>query len=180
LLFACGPGLPYESGVAQRCCRQVPETELPKVRRESKPVTHDLPECSISRPSPRSPHGASRSAALSGGDRVARSKAAKAASNIEQDLIAELDRKLHWLSAWTIHHYPRERRDGLKACGHQASSASIATIHVGALFPGATPARPRGRHASRQPGVPRRLGISSAARAWTRRSASAPSAERQV
>ena len=66
---------------------------------------------------------------------MARSKAAHKASNTERDLIAELDRKVHWLSAWTIHHanHLRESRDGLKVGGHQASSASIATI-MSALY----------------------------------------------
>jgi pyruvate dehydrogenase E1 component len=66
---------------------------------------------------------------------VARTKAASKASNIEHDLVAELDRKVHWLSAWTIHHanHLRESRDGLKVGGHQASSASIATI-MSALY----------------------------------------------
>ncbi len=55
--------------------------------------------------------------------------------NDRHDLIAELDRKVHWLSAWTIHHanHVRESRDGLKVGGHQASSASIATI-LSALY----------------------------------------------
>ncbi len=45
-------------------------------------------------------------------------------------LMHDLDRKVHWLSAWTIHNanHLRESRDGLKVGGHQASSASIATI----------------------------------------------------
>src|SRR5579863_8880360 len=65
----------------------------------------------------------------------ARSKAAHKASNTERDLIAELDRKVHWLSAWTIHHanHLRESRDGLKVGGHQASSASMASI-MSALY----------------------------------------------
>ncbi|HEY2178584.1 MAG TPA: transketolase [Caulobacteraceae bacterium] len=51
------------------------------------------------------------------------------------DVIAELDRKIHWLSAWTIHsaNHLRANRDGLKVGGHQASSASIATI-MSALY----------------------------------------------
>lgn len=51
------------------------------------------------------------------------------------DIIAELDRKVHWLSAWTIHNanHIRESRDGLKVGGHQASSASLATI-LSALY----------------------------------------------
>ncbi len=55
--------------------------------------------------------------------------------NSDRDVIAELDRKVHWLSAWTIHHanHLRESRDGLKVGGHQASSASIATI-MSALY----------------------------------------------
>ena len=57
------------------------------------------------------------------------------AGNTDLDVIAELDRKVHWLSAWTIHNanHLRESRDGLKVGGHQASSASIATI-MSALY----------------------------------------------
>lgn len=44
--------------------------------------------------------------------------------------LAELEKKLLWLSTWTIHNanHIRENRDGLKVGGHQASSASLATI----------------------------------------------------
>src|SRR5271167_3773162 len=58
-----------------------------------------------------------------------------AAANDTLDVIAELDRKVHWLSAWTIHHanHIRDNRDGLKVGGHQASSASMATI-MSALY----------------------------------------------
>ena len=57
------------------------------------------------------------------------------ASNVERDVIAELDRKVHWLSAWTIHNanHLRANSDGLKVGGHQASSASLATI-MSALY----------------------------------------------
>ncbi len=67
--------------------------------------------------------------------KATKTNAAKAASNTERDLIAELDCKVHWLSAWTIHHanHVRTSRDGLKVGGHQASSASIATI-MSALY----------------------------------------------
>ncbi|HYF53790.1 MAG TPA: transketolase, partial [Salinarimonas sp.] len=45
-------------------------------------------------------------------------------------VLAELERKILWLSTWTIHaaNHLRESRDGLKVGGHQASSASMATI----------------------------------------------------
>jgi pyruvate dehydrogenase E1 component len=44
--------------------------------------------------------------------------------------LAELEKKILWLSTWTIHHanHVRESVDGLKVGGHQASSASLATI----------------------------------------------------
>jgi len=60
---------------------------------------------------------------------------ARRRANDTLDLIGELDRKVHWLSAWTIHNanHLREARDGLKVGGHQASSASIATI-MSALY----------------------------------------------
>ena len=56
-------------------------------------------------------------------------------SNDALDIIGELDAKVHWLSAWTIHNanHLRESRDGLKVGGHQASSASLATI-LSALY----------------------------------------------
>src|SRR5271154_580960 len=45
-------------------------------------------------------------------------------------ILAELEKKVLWLSSWTIHHanHIRENADGLKVGGHQASSASLATI----------------------------------------------------
>src|ERR1700676_5007477 len=41
-----------------------------------------------------------------------------------------LERKVLWLSAWMIHNanHLRPSRDGLKVGGHQASSASVATL----------------------------------------------------
>ena len=41
-----------------------------------------------------------------------------------------LEKKILWLSAWTIHNanHLRESRDGLKVGGHQASSASMVTL----------------------------------------------------
>nr|VFJ51814.1 MAG: pyruvate dehydrogenase E1 component [Candidatus Kentron sp. DK] len=49
--------------------------------------------------------------------------------------IEALNKKVHWLSAWTIHHanHLRPKRDSLKIGGHQASSASLATI-MSALY----------------------------------------------
>src|ERR1700704_4942978 len=45
-------------------------------------------------------------------------------------LLRELERKVLWLSAWTIHHanHLRPSRDKLKVGGHQASCASITAI----------------------------------------------------
>jgi pyruvate dehydrogenase E1 component len=44
--------------------------------------------------------------------------------------LAELERKILWLSSWTIHNanHLRSNKDGLKVGGHQASSASLSTI----------------------------------------------------
>mgnify|MGYP003344938467 CR=1 FL=1 len=41
-------------------------------------------------------------------------------------ILKQLERKLLWLSAWTIHNanHVRPNRDGLKVGGHQASCAS--------------------------------------------------------
>ena len=56
-----------------------------------------------------------------------------------QDLIATLDQinqRLLWLSSWTIHHanHIREKRDGLKVGGHQASCASMTAIMTALYF----------------------------------------------
>src|SRR5262245_58235003 len=44
--------------------------------------------------------------------------------------LAALERKVLWLSTWMIHNanHLRPSRDGLKVGGHQASSASVATL----------------------------------------------------
>ncbi|QOZ75842.1 transketolase [Bradyrhizobium sp. CCBAU 53351] len=51
------------------------------------------------------------------------------------DTLTALARKALWLSSWTIHHanHIRPSADGLKVGGHQASSASLATI-MSALY----------------------------------------------
>ena len=50
--------------------------------------------------------------------------------------LRELEKKVLWLSAWTIHHanHVRDSTDGLKVGGHQASSASLATIMTALYF----------------------------------------------
>ncbi len=47
-----------------------------------------------------------------------------------------LDARLRWLSSWTVHHanHIREKRDGLKVGGHQASCASMTTIMAALYF----------------------------------------------
>jgi pyruvate dehydrogenase E1 component len=51
------------------------------------------------------------------------------------ETLSALSRKVLWLSSWTIHHanHIRPNSDGLKVGGHQASSASLATI-MSALY----------------------------------------------
>src|SRR4051812_23667422 len=51
-------------------------------------------------------------------------------------LLGELERKTLWLASWTIHNanHIRESVDGLKVGGHQASSASLATIMTALYF----------------------------------------------
>ncbi len=51
-------------------------------------------------------------------------------------LLGELEKKVLWLASWTIHHanHVRESDDGLKVGGHQASSASLATIMTALYF----------------------------------------------
>ena len=49
--------------------------------------------------------------------------------------LSALEKKILWLSTWIIHHanHVRPNSDGLKVGGHQASSASLATI-MAALY----------------------------------------------
>ena len=56
-------------------------------------------------------------------------------SSEELRILGELERKVLWLASWTIHNanHLREHTDGLKVGGHQASSASLATI-LSALY----------------------------------------------
>ena len=51
-------------------------------------------------------------------------------------VLRELERKVLWLSTWMIHNanHLRDGRDGLKVGGHQASSASVATIMTALYF----------------------------------------------
>ena len=47
-----------------------------------------------------------------------------------------IDARLRWLSSWTVHNanYLREKRDGLKVGGHQASCASMTAIMAALYF----------------------------------------------
>ena len=51
-------------------------------------------------------------------------------------MLAALEKKILWLASWTIHNanHLRDSRDGLKVGGHQASSASLATIMTALYF----------------------------------------------
>lgn len=50
--------------------------------------------------------------------------------------IEAIDARLRWLSAWTVHNanHLREKRDGLKVGGHQASCASMTAIMAALYF----------------------------------------------
>src|SRR5271169_6268785 len=50
--------------------------------------------------------------------------------------LAALERKVLWLSTWMIHNanHLRQNRDGIKVGGHQASSASVATLMTALYF----------------------------------------------
>ena len=54
----------------------------------------------------------------------------------ELDILRELEKKVLWLASWTIHsaNHLRGNVDGLKIGGHQASSASLATIMTALYF----------------------------------------------
>jgi len=51
-------------------------------------------------------------------------------------VLRELEKKVLWLASWTIHsaNHLRENDDGVKVGGHQASSASLATIMTALYF----------------------------------------------
>jgi pyruvate dehydrogenase E1 component len=51
-------------------------------------------------------------------------------------ILRELEKKVLWLASWTIHNanHLRDNADGLKVGGHQASSASLATIMTALYF----------------------------------------------
>jgi len=50
-------------------------------------------------------------------------------------ILAELERRILWLASWTIHHANHVRvADEVKVGGHQASSASVATIMTALYF----------------------------------------------
>src|SRR5437868_250713 len=63
-------------------------------------------------------------------------RAERAISEKELRILGELEKKVLWLSSWTIHHanHIREASDGLKVGGHQASSASLAAIMTALYF----------------------------------------------
>jgi pyruvate dehydrogenase E1 component len=56
--------------------------------------------------------------------------------NARIDILSELERKVLWLASWMIHNanHIRDNTDGLKVGGHQASSASLATIMTALYF----------------------------------------------
>jgi pyruvate dehydrogenase E1 component len=56
--------------------------------------------------------------------------------NLDLDCLRALERKVLWLSTWMIHNanHVRPNRDGLKVGGHQASSASLATVMTALYF----------------------------------------------
>jgi pyruvate dehydrogenase E1 component len=69
-------------------------------------------------------------------DQVSTQLAASPRQATEAQVLAALERKVLWLSAWMIHHanHIRPSADGLKVGGHQASSASITTIMTALYF----------------------------------------------
>ena len=56
-------------------------------------------------------------------------------------MLGDLERKVLWLATWMIHNakHLRDNEDGLKVGGHQASSASLATIVTALYFSGLRP-----------------------------------------
>ena len=67
---------------------------------------------------------------------VASERPDEASEEARLAVLRELERKLLWLSSWTIHNanHLRPSRDGLKVGGHQASSASLVTLMTALYF----------------------------------------------
>ncbi|MBT3171125.1 MAG: transketolase [Rhodospirillaceae bacterium] len=67
---------------------------------------------------------------------MARTKSEDRAEDKKLAYLKAIERKLLWLSAWTIHNanHIRDSRDGLKVGGHQASCASVATLMTALYF----------------------------------------------
>ena len=67
---------------------------------------------------------------------MARTKTQNIAAEQKLAYLKALERKILWLSSWTIHNanHIREARDGLKVGGHQASCASVATLMTALYF----------------------------------------------
>jgi pyruvate dehydrogenase E1 component len=70
------------------------------------------------------------------GSQITRANAPTPVDAATLDILAELERKVLWLSTYMIHHANHEvdRGDGLKVGGHQASSASLATLMTALYF----------------------------------------------
>jgi pyruvate dehydrogenase E1 component len=67
---------------------------------------------------------------------MAKVQSGRSKTEAELRILGELEKKVLWLSSWTIHHanHIRESTDGLKVGGHQASSASLAAIMTALYF----------------------------------------------
>src|ERR1700686_2319561 len=70
---------------------------------------------------------------------IAMSATDRVEAHTEADKLAvlrELEKKVLWLASWTIHNanHLRENVDGIKVGGHQASSASLASIMTALYF----------------------------------------------
>ncbi len=64
------------------------------------------------------------------------SQPVRPAATLPLEVLRDIERKVLWLATQTIHHanHERDNPDGLKVGGHQASSASLATIMTALYF----------------------------------------------
>ena len=95
-------------------------------------------------------------------------------------MLQAIEKKLLWLSSWTIHNanHLRPSRDKLKVGGHQASCASVASIMTALYFDVLRPERPGRGQAAREPDLPRDPCTCSGASRSSSSSASGRSAAR--
>src|SRR5216684_455987 len=114
-------------------CRVKPGNDDGWVSANAVGISKAEPRCPLVRQRAR-PHFAPTQSALHTAAMAESTKTKPSADGLA--ILGELEKKVLWLASWTIHHanHLRENVDGVKVGGHQASSASLATIMTALYF----------------------------------------------